>query len=59
MEVNLQGKSSVIMINACAQTFSGEDENVEQFDNDIERAMADSDSNYMIITEDYKAKIRN
>ena len=51
------GKDSVTVINAYAQTSSAEDEEVEQFYNDIERAMADSDSKYKIITGDFNAKI--
>ena len=51
------GKDSVTVINAYAQTSSAEDEEVEQFHNDIERAMADSDSKYKIITGDFNAKI--
>ena len=46
MKVNLQGKDSVTVINAYAPTSSAEDEKVEQFYDDIERAMADSDSKY-------------
>ena len=46
MKVNLQGKDSVAVINAYAPTSSAEDEKVEQFYDDIERAMADSDSKY-------------
>ena len=44
MEMALQGKNSVTVINAYAPSSSAEDENVQQFDDDIERAMADSDS---------------
>ena len=44
MEINLQGKDSVTVINAYAPTSRAEDEKVEQFYDDIERAMADSDS---------------
>ena len=50
MEVNIQGKDSVTVINAYTPTFSAEDKKVEQFYNDIERAMAYSDSKYKIIT---------
>ena len=46
MEVNLQGKDSVTVIYAYAPTSSAEDEKMEQFYDDIERAMADSDSKY-------------
>ena len=46
MEVNLQGKYSVTMINAYAPTYSAEDGKVEQFYDDIERAMAHNDSKY-------------
>ena len=56
MEVNLQGKDSVTMINAYAPTSSAEDEKVEQCHDDIERGMADSDSKYKIITGDFNAK---
>ena len=56
MEVNLQGKDSVTVINAYTQTSSAEDEKVEQFYGDVERAMADSDSKYKIITGDFNAK---
>ena len=45
------------MIYAYAPTFSAEDEKVEQFYDDIERTMADSDSKYKIITGDFNAKI--
>ena len=44
------------MINAYASTSSAEDEKVKQFD-DIEKAMADSDSKYKITTGDVNAKI--
>ena len=50
MEINRQGKDSVTVINAYAPTSSAEDENMEQFYDDIEIAMADSDSKYKIIT---------
>ena len=56
MEVNIQGKDSVTVINAYAPTSSAEDENVEQYYDDTERAMTDSDSKYMIITGDLNAK---
>ena len=39
------------MINAYAPTSSAEDEKVEQFYDDIERAMADSDSKYKSLQE--------
>ena len=45
------------MKNASAPTSSAEDEKVEQLYGDIERAMADSDSNYKIITGDFYAQI--
>ena len=51
MEINLQGKDSVTVINAYAPTSSAEDEKVEQF-YDIE-----SDSKYKITTGDFNAKI--
>ena len=41
LEINLQGRHSVTVINAYAPTSSAEDEKVEQFYDDIERAMAD------------------
>ena len=50
MEVNLQGTDSVTVINAYAPTSCAEDEKVEKFDDGIERAMADSDSEYKITT---------
>ena len=56
MEINLQGKHSVTVINAYAPTSSAEDEKMEQIYDDIERAMADSDSKYKIITGDFNAK---
>ena len=49
MEVNLQGKDSVAVINAYAPTSCAQGEKVGQF-YDIERAMADSDSKHKIIT---------
>ena len=58
MELNLHGKDSITVIYAYSPTSSAEDEKVEQFYGDIERAMADSDSNYTIITRDFNAKIR-
>ena len=45
------------MINVYASTLSAEDESGEQFYNAIERAMADSDSNYKVITGDCNAKL--
>ena len=57
MEINLQGKDSVTVINAYAPKSSAEDEKVEQFYDDIETAMADSDSKYKVITGDFNAKI--
>ena len=56
MEISLQRKDSVTVINAYARTSSAEDEKVEQFYDDIERAMADSDSKFKI-TGDFNAKI--
>ena len=56
MEINLQGKDSITVINAYAPTSSAEDEKLEQFYDSIERAMADSDSKYKIITGDFNAK---
>ena len=56
MDINLQGKDSVTVINAYAPTSSAEDEKVEQCYDDIERTMADSDSKYKIITGDFNAK---
>ena len=44
------------MIDAYAPTYSAEDEQVEHFYDDIERAMADSDSRYKIITRNFNAK---
>ena len=38
-------------------TSNAEDEKLEHFYGDIERAMADSDSKYKIITGDFNAKI--
>ena len=52
MARNLQGKYSVSVINANAPTSSAD----EQFYDDIERAMADSDSKHKIITGDFNAK---
>ena len=57
MEINLQGKDSVTVINAYAPTSSAGDEKVEQFSDDNERAMAESDSKYKIISGDFNAKI--
>ena len=55
MEVNLQGKDSVTVINAYAPTPIADNEKVEQFYDDIERAMANSDSKYKIIIGDFNA----
>ena len=55
-EVSVQGKDSVAVINAYAQTSSAEHEKVEQFYDDIERAMADSDTKYKIISGYFNAK---
>ena len=49
MEVNLQEKDAVTMIKAYAPTCSADDETVEQSNDNIERAMADTDSKYKII----------
>ena len=57
MGVNLQGKDSDAVINAYAPTSNPEDKKVEQFYDNIERAMADSDSKYKIITGDFSAKV--
>ena len=57
MEINLQGKDSVTVINAYAPTSSAEDEKVEQFYDHTERAMADNDSKHYVITGDFNAKI--
>ena len=54
---NLQGKDSVTVINAYAPTSSAVDEKVEQYYDDIERAMAGSDSRYKIITGDFNTTI--
>ena len=56
MGISLQGKDSVSAIHAYAPISSAEDENMEQVYDDIERAMADSDSKYQIITRDFNAK---
>ena len=58
MEVNLLGKESVTVINAYAPTSSAEDEKVGQFYDDMERAIADGNSRYKIITEDFKTGTR-
>ena len=57
MEINLHGKDSVTEINAYVPTSSPEDEKMQQLYNDNERAMADSDSRYKIITRDFNAKL--
>ena len=44
------------MINDYAPTSSAEDETVEQFYDDHEKATADSGSNYKIITGDFNAR---
>ena len=59
MEIHIQDKDSVPAINAYAPTCSVEDEKVEQFYYYIERTMADSDSKYKIITDDFNGKILN
>ena len=51
MKINPQGKHPVTVINAFAPIPGAEDEKVEQFYDDNERAMADSDSKYKIITD--------
>ena len=56
MKLNIQGKELVTVINAYAPTSGTEDEREEQFYHDIERAMADGDSKY-IITGDSNAKL--
>ena len=53
MEINLQGKDPFTVIYA----FGAEDEKMAQFYDDIERAMADSDTKYKIITGDFNARI--
>ena len=55
MEIHLQGKDSVTVMNAYAPTSSAEDEKMEQF-YDIEKAMANSDSKNKIFTGDFNAK---
>ena len=57
MDVNLQVKDSVTVINAYAPTSNVEDEKVEQFYDDTERAMDDSNSKCKTITGDFNAKI--
>ena len=52
MKVKLQEKDSVTVTNAYAPTYSVEDEKVEQFYDDIERAKDDSDSKYRIILQE-------
>ena len=44
------------MINAYASTSSAQDEQVEEFYDDTEKAMADRDSKYKIITGDFNAE---
>ena len=56
MKVSLQGKESVTVLNAYASASSAEDEKVEQFYDDMERAMPDSDSKCKIITGDFNPK---
>ena len=56
-EVNLQGKDLVTVTNAYAPTSSAEDEKVRKFYDNIERAVADSDSKYKISTGDFNAQI--
>ena len=57
ININLQGKDSVTVINACAPTSSTGDEKVDRFYDGIERAMAESDPKSKIITGDFSAKI--
>ena len=45
------------MIDAYEPTYSAEDEQVEHFYDENERAMADSDSRYKISTGNFNAKI--
>ena len=60
LEVNLQGKDSVTVINAYAPTSSAEEEKGDRFYDDIERAMSHymshGDSKYKIMTGDFNAK---
>ena len=58
MEVNIEDKDSVTAINVYAPTSTAEDEKVEQFQDDIERVMADGDSEYKINAGDFNAKIK-
>ena len=51
MEINPQGKDSVTVTNAYVPTSRAEDEKVDQFYDDIVRAMADSDSKYKSLQE--------
>ena len=55
MKPNLLGQDSVTAKNAYASRSSA-GENVEGFNGDVERAMADSDSKYQIITGDFNTK---
>ena len=59
MTVNLCGKKSVYttVINSYAPTSGPEHEKVEQFNGDIERAVADNDSKYKITTADFSIEI--
>ena len=57
MKVNLHRKDSVTVINVYAPTSSAEDEKVEQFYDDVERAIADSDSKYKTIVGDFNTKL--
>ena len=57
MEINLQEKDSVTVMDAYEPTYSAEDEQVEHFYDEIERAMADSDSRYKIRIGNVNAKI--
>ena len=56
-EIYLQGIESVIVVNANSPTSSAEDERVKQLYDDIERAMADSDSKNKITAGDFNAKV--
>ena len=57
LELSLQGKDLVTVINTCAPSSSAKYEKVKQFYDDIERAMADCDIKYKIIIGDFNAKI--
>ena len=57
MEANLHDNDSVSVINAYTQTSSVEDAQAEQYYDDIERAMADSDSKYKVTAGDFNEKL--